>query len=219
MSSMQTMLDGSTWPILSLPPLPPDTKPLYPSLSTLYADVFTNPFYCQIFAIGLCIWYSLDMLGCHIYKTWVPLSTQHRMQEEQFAGHFISHIHALMIAGSSLLMVMTYNSFSALNADPNDIVMRMFKYSATFSAAYFLLDAIFISMYYKQAKSKTVAFVIHHCVSGICIISCIVTGPIMTYIYALFFLIEWSTVVLNIRYLCSTHLLVYWFICYCCFML
>ena len=196
---MTSLLDYSTWPVLSLPPLSQDTEPLYPTLTSLYADVFSHPLFFQLFAIGLIFWYSLDVLGCHMFYKCVPLGTQQRMQKEQFAGHFISFFNALMIASSSLFVVLSYTPFAALSADPNETPLVIFKCSAIFSAAYFLLDAIFITMYYKQATTKTVAFVIHHFLSGICIISCTVTGPINTYVSALNFMIEWSTVLLNIR--------------------
>eukprot|EP00484_Ammonia_sp_Unknown_P029226 CAMPEP_0197027008 /NCGR_PEP_ID=MMETSP1384-20130603/7006_1 /TAXON_ID=29189 /ORGANISM="Ammonia sp." /LENGTH=296 /DNA_ID=CAMNT_0042455797 /DNA_START=44 /DNA_END=934 /DNA_ORIENTATION=+ len=192
-------LKQSKWSIFSLDAMPSDFEPPYPSATALYADTFRNSYFQNVFLLGLVIFYVLDIVGCYLYTHYVPADQQSKMQKEQFAGHFISMMHALMIAGCSTLVTCTLTPYQALTTSDREPIIVLYKYAATFSAAYFLLDAIFISYYYQQAWSKKLAFVFHHFFSGICMCSILLTHPILTYISALNFLIEWSTVMLNVR--------------------
>ena len=197
------ILYKSEWSIFSLPPISNEiieSNPGYPEgCISLYLDVFTSSYFMCVFVVGLIIWYLLECLGCFFYTHYVPLDHQRKMQKEQFAGHFISILHALMIAGASTIVCSQYTPRQALNASMDEPIIKMYKYAATWSASYFLLDSMFITYYYKQKMNKKLAFVVHHFCTGICMVSVLLTHPIITYISALNFLIEWSTVMLNIR--------------------
>eukprot|EP01084_Bolivina_argentea_P094279 169490_1 len=179
--------------------MPDDTESAWPNAQTLYFDILTSPLFQKLFILGMIAFYLLDVLGCYIYDKYVPKEQQIRMQREQFAGHFISIVHALMIASSATLLIANYLPLDALNANENEILIFQYKCCAVFSGSYFFLDAILIAYYYKQSMLKTISFVVHHFVCLLCMVTVILTAPIMTYLSALNFLIEWSTVILNIR--------------------
>lgn len=187
----------SKWNIFSLPAIV--NKPVYDSCYDVFRDAFTSSYFFFIFSIGLFMWYLLDILGCYIHTHYISEYERNKIQKEQFAGHFIGLLHAIMISIASTLVAIQYLPYQALTASPSDTYILIYKYSATWSASYFLLDGIFITYYYDCTIKKKLAFAVHHFVSGICQCSVLLTHPIITYISALNFLIEWSTVWLNIR--------------------
>ena len=201
---LSNKLYTSEWSIFSLPP-PSQQQPGYPTCSALFADTFTNSHWLYTFAISFIAWYIIECIGCSLWRQYVPKDQRIKIQKEQFSGHFISMIHSTMIACASTLVATQYTPLQALNATTNfsdDPPIWIYRYCATFSASYFLLDACVIWFYYQQSWDKRLSFVIHHFLSGICMCAVLLAEhPIVAYISALNFLIEWSTVFLNIRIL------------------
>jgi|ERR1712129_250419 len=65
--------------------------------------------------------------------------------------------------------------------------------------SYFVMDAILICVYHPRSFKEKATFTVHHLLCGICMSAVFKMHPLFTYLTALNFLIEWSTVALNMR--------------------
>merc|ERR1712228_1010217 len=145
------------------------------------------------------IFFCLNSIGGYIYDRWVPMEQHKKYNRAVFASDISSTIHSLMISISASLLITIYTPIDALNASHDDTLILTYKWCATFSASYFALDALLLTLYQPRPLAEKALWIVHHIFSGMCMCSIFLTHPIIAYMNALPFLIEWSTVALNLR--------------------
>lgn len=123
------------------------------------------------------------------------------MQREQFAGHFTSLIHSVMMSKGALCVVFSYTPSSAYRASPDESVILMWRTVAVLSTAYFAMDSVLMVLLVQRSAMKKAMFVVHHALvgTGMCFVFMRETNPMSSYLSAVWALVELSTVVLNVR--------------------